>query len=301
MDEKISENSRNQSNFNQSRNPITNPYSYSQASSQSNNSQSFNHIPLNTNINSISEITMKENNFIDIPTPELLYKPSNVFASFMQDFCILMTFGICSPILSISITISSILTVLHYRIILGRFLYIRQSSLSQSSLIESSYQNNNRYNANNINSNDAAIIALENSLIGIPNLMILMVWPIVIISCLFISFLCWDISGDKIGWEKSIWAPSLALTILAVLWFFSSRFTVSWNLLEFISKHFDIELSSPENSKISSDAQQISDVQREYESSNRSSITSTLLSESKRPTIELSRPSYSLDFNQISS
>ena len=161
---------------------------------------------------------------------------------------------------------------------LGRFIYIRQSTSSQSSsssvfslsqpLVENdryclhnSITNNSNINptntnptttttssiplnSNNNNNNisnsdeDAAITALESSLSGLSNLMILMIRPIIWISCIFITFLCWDISGDSIGWERSLWVPFVTFTFLTLLWLGYSKLSYQWKSLEFISKLF---------------------------------------------------------------
>lgn len=43
--------------------------------------------------------------------------------------------------------------------------------------------------------------------------------PVIFTSCLFITLLCWDMVGDKMGWYKAIWVPLSEVSIVIVIWF----------------------------------------------------------------------------------
>jgi hypothetical protein len=137
----------------------------------------------------------------EFATPDLLFKPSRVFGSITQDFCVLFTFGLCSPILAVAVALNTTLTILHTKIIISRFISHRKLLQLQQRPLQ----------------DDDAVTALERSLsmsgIIARDDFLRMVWPIVWSSCFFIAFLGWEISGDSTGWKKSIWVPISAVMI----------------------------------------------------------------------------------------
>jgi hypothetical protein len=137
----------------------------------------------------------------EFATPELLFKPSRVFGSITQDFCVLFTFGLCSPVLALAVALHASLSIFQTRIMISRFVSHRQQ--------QGQPDGGHQYPVDG----DAAITALERSLCGISQGFLQMVWPIVWSSCFFVAFLGWEISGDSTGWENSIWVPISATAI----------------------------------------------------------------------------------------
>lgn len=43
-------------------------------------------------------------------------------------------------------------------------------------------------------------------------------WLTIVICCLFISLLSWEIVGDKKGWDGSYWIPLIGVGIMITLW-----------------------------------------------------------------------------------
>jgi hypothetical protein len=158
--------------------------------------------PMSAQSNQIIDGAMEQS---DLSTSELLYKPAKVFGSIAQDFCILFTFGLCSPVLALAVGLYSLISILHTRIMISRFVHLRQSSSLPGE------------------GEDEALSILERLLSGMVQDFHQMIWPIVWSSCFFIAFLCWEISGDSIGWEKSLWVPITTVLVAVAI-----HLTSSW-------------------------------------------------------------------------
>lgn len=62
------------------------------------------------------------------------------------------------------------------------------------------------------------LIELSEDVKNTINSIVMCKWLVVCTSCLFISILCWDMVGDKLGWEKASWVPIVGICILILLW-----------------------------------------------------------------------------------
>jgi hypothetical protein len=140
----------------------------------------------------------------EMATPELLYKPARVFGSITQDLCVFFTFGLCSPVLALAVGLYSTISILQTRIMISRFVSLRCQP--------SPYHEDE----------DHALIVLETSLLGMAQEFKEMVWPIVWASCFFVTFLCWEISGDSTSWEKSLWVPVTSIVLATTIYLMRS-------------------------------------------------------------------------------
>lgn len=169
----------------------------------------------------------------DLVRPNSIFKPSQTYGSIAQDICLLLTFGLCSPVLALAIAMHATLSSYHIRILITRFLYLQQSPPSPPS---------------SPSPPSIAIHALEKSLIGISNALSLMVWPIIWSSCFFIVFLCWEISGDAVGWKKSGWVPLTILILAVILYLVTTRPTFILKvelLVQYLENRFNIHVMNP--------------------------------------------------------
>jgi hypothetical protein len=53
-------------------------------------------------------------------------------------------------------------------------------------------------------------------------------WIPTVSSAVFFAFVCWDISGDAVGWKGSFWVPCLTLSLILVVWFIVLRGVASY-------------------------------------------------------------------------
>jgi hypothetical protein len=185
-----------------------------------------------------------------VPTAALLFKPAKIFGSVTQDFCVLLTFGLCSPILAMAVAVHSSLATTHTTLLISRFIYLRSHHRRDT------HHNHDTDTTATLDTHgDAAIDALELSLSHLSRGSYLrMVWPILWSSGLFVAFLCWEISGDTVGWEHSLWAPltvvamALAIHLLAISSQFSSASfaaSVSSQLISFLDQLLGSDSTPP--------------------------------------------------------
>lgn len=144
---------------------------------------------------SVSSVNSKD----PITSASMLFKRDNIAVSLMQHISLLITFGLCSPILGIAIVLVTCFSITQWSILIARFVIIRKE--------------------HNQTTKDEVLESL-NSIIGDTAVCFKsMLWIVLWTSCLFFAFLCWDISADVVGWIPSIWIPITAFLSLPLIWF----------------------------------------------------------------------------------
>ena len=127
-----------------------------------------------------------------------LFKRDNIAVALMQHISLLITFGLCSPVLGLAIVATTCFSITQWRILIARFVILRteQNQAIKDEVLES------------LSSivGDTAICFKS------------MLWIVLWTSCLFFVFLCWDISADAVGWIPSIWIPITAFLSLPLIW-----------------------------------------------------------------------------------
>lgn len=172
-------------------------------------------------------------------TPRVLYNGDNFANKFMQDIVVLITFGLCCPILCLAISLSIFLSILEFHCIIGYFISTKITHIKKISS-EIPLQNNNTnnntiaidLNDNELNlssnvisdlSNDILLQTIQYILSQIMKLCCDLVWIVIWTSCFFFIFLCWDIAGDEVGLENSIWVPIVAFGICLIGYFMNNK------------------------------------------------------------------------------
>lgn len=129
-----------------------------------------------------------------------------VTADILDHMLVLFTFGMCSPLLAMSIMVS--VSFKHYMwiMLLGRFVHTRvltRCTLEGGKVVE-----------------DWAIVALSKTCLPVPvlDLVSRSVWPIIWTSAVFFSFLCWDVAADQEGGLRALWAMGSVLCAPVVMW-----------------------------------------------------------------------------------
>jgi hypothetical protein len=147
------------------------------------------------------------------PTPRSLLTRDSMISKFVGDLLVLITFGLCCPLLGLAISISMTLNLLIHRGLIGRFLLAREDT-SASSGPTISAPSPSAIPA------DLALLALNQSLLDLDSSYYRLIWVVLWSSCFFIAFICWDIAGDKMGALESIWLPCLAVLFVLSLQIF---------------------------------------------------------------------------------
>jgi hypothetical protein len=132
-----------------------------------------------------------------IPTTSpLLFKRDNIAVSLMLHVALLLTFGLCSPILGLAIMIVTCLSITQWRILIARFVSLRSLHNKRLSLRKSQ---------------EDAVMSVLNRVVGDTAACFKsMLWAVLWMSCVFFAFLCWDIASDTVGWIQSCWIPVTA-------------------------------------------------------------------------------------------
>lgn len=158
--------------------------------------------------------------------PSMLYNTKTVVTfDILHNISVLFTFGLCSPFLTIIISLAMILKTNMWLILLGRFLNLfkfegsgrKVSDIAEDEVDEkiSAHKEKIPVSVTDIH---PALIALKEVCIPLEDVFRHSVWPIVWSSALFFSFLCWDLSADKAGWKEAIWIPCVAISFPVLMW-----------------------------------------------------------------------------------
>jgi hypothetical protein len=181
------------------------------------------------------------------PAPRLLLRMDTIMTGHMQDLLILLTFGLCCPLLALVIGASVLSSILNVRLMIGRFILLRHPALkdlspmsaqtnrssalmfrpsqpSSSSLILrptslrwSSPPSPSRPASLRVSQSDISLVALTTALSDLGRSYHQVLWVIVWSSCFFWTFLSWDIGGDEVGWTHCLWLPLLSPVYIALI------------------------------------------------------------------------------------
>jgi hypothetical protein len=165
----------------------------------------------------------------------------------ISNLTLLLSFGLCSPVLCGYITLSICVYLCCWLILIGRFVYFRMNWLlgSQSPFNAGSphwpfffshlyvlvVEAQNRDQKSN---DDPFLCLLNHQLRGANSSLLICKWPVTLTSCFFVTLLAWDMAGDKGGWFQALWVlmGGVAITIAIWLWGQLIQFRVlSWTHL----------------------------------------------------------------------
>jgi hypothetical protein len=59
---------------------------------------------------------------------------------------------------------------------------------------------------------------LDQQLQGVHASLLVCKWPVTLMSCFFVTLLCWDMAGDKGGWAQALWVPIVGVVVSLVIW-----------------------------------------------------------------------------------
>ena len=158
-----------------------------------------------------------------------IIKSDRTLSTFMHHISILLTFGMCCPVLSFLICCVILLSAVQWHILLSRFVFLRLKKLgywgedhdsSVLAAVSSVIGNRPNYPASegltgsvDMKSSGYDVLklhtlnVLEETLRGGSRVCSYCIWPVVHITCLFYGLLCWDMASDEAGWKYTIWIP----------------------------------------------------------------------------------------------
>jgi hypothetical protein len=65
---------------------------------------------------------------------------------------------------------------------------------------------------------DPLLHLLDQQLKGVHCSLLVCKWPVTLMSCFFVTMLCWDMAGDKGGWLQALWVPIVGAVMALVIW-----------------------------------------------------------------------------------
>jgi hypothetical protein len=138
-----------------------------------------------------------------------LYPVEAIVDSLIQHSIIFFSFGLCSPFLTLAIAITFWLIIVRWKVLLTR-------GLLKLEVLQRDHPNLSP----EVDSLASSLHHLTSSLL--PSLRSKL-WIPTVSSCIFFAFVCWDISGDAVGWENSIWVPCVTISLAILLWVMTLR------------------------------------------------------------------------------
>jgi hypothetical protein len=183
-----------------------------------------------------------------------LIKPHQIVSNVVNNVILLLSFGLCSPVLGCYITLSTCATLWCWLMLIGRFVFrctrldlvadhhpnllgpmslqTEQNPISADSVscAREIREEKGDEKPPNILPIGAALKCQSLSLLnqqlrGVSSSLTVCKWPVVLTSCLFVTLFSWDMVGDEVGWEAGLWVPVVGAMMLLLVWIWD-RFLV---------------------------------------------------------------------------
>jgi hypothetical protein len=188
-----------------------------------------------------------------------LINPHQIISNVVSNLILLLSFGLCSPVLACYITLSTCVTAWCWVMMVGRFVACRLdvAPLSETTpkelhcatnpisgigsetdvhqegaVVDHAPRDDDKGDACH-QTVDPFLTLLDHQLRGVNSSLVVCKWPIIFTSCFFVTMLCWDMVGDEVGWEQGLWVPIAGVLMLLTVWI--------WDHLLF-SKMIDLNL-----------------------------------------------------------
>jgi hypothetical protein len=139
-----------------------------------------------------------------------------VYADILNQLIVLLSFGLCSPMLAAAVSLAFGFKMLMWRMLLGRFVHYRMRLANMArEKQDDGHTINIEYDTK---INDLAIDALADATVDFVSVFEMCLWPLLMSSAVFFAIICWDIAGDEVGSEASMWVPVLVGAIPLCFW-----------------------------------------------------------------------------------
>jgi hypothetical protein len=194
-----------------------------------------------------SELTVNEK-------PILLVNPHEIISTMMNNLVLLLSFGLCSPVLCCYIALSICVHLSCWLILIGRFICLRidflaSPQLSSAGLFPLSHLSFDLLPLSFVESGhkeiteDQLLLLLDQQLCGVHSSLLVCKWPIILTSCFFATLLCWDVAGDQGGWFSALWVPIVGVVMAMLIWVWD-RVLISGAIWDCYQRFFSSLLSS---------------------------------------------------------
>lgn len=133
--------------------------------------------------------------------PSLLLNPKSILCfDVLSNLNVILTFGLCSPILAFA-AMCAVLAKMHmWRLLVGRF----------TRELIGDHDSDGGCNL--------ALLVLGDMHFPLMRVLRRSFWLIAVSSSVFFSFVCWDIASDDVGWRQALWLPITTLCFPVLLW-----------------------------------------------------------------------------------
>jgi hypothetical protein len=155
--------------------------------------------------------------------PGRLIEPYRLVTSVVENLMLFLSFGLCCPSLSVSITINIALQLSCSLMLIGRFVFsccVDDTTLGgslSSDQVCFVRDKRSRTIVGNREEGDILINLLAHQLDGVNTSLLVCKWPLIFTSCSFVTVLCWDMVGDQVGWYEALWVPAAGVVMVGML------------------------------------------------------------------------------------
>jgi hypothetical protein len=143
-------------------------------------------------------ITDDWSNYDEQSLSRKLMKVDNIICELLHHIGILLTFGLCCPVLAIAISTYVSIYVLVLLLVLGRFMM---------------WLDNNK-----ADSHASISVALEMASRDVGLYVGNCMWEVVFMTSGFFALLCWDMASDRTYWKHAVWVAVTALVTPMIMW-----------------------------------------------------------------------------------
>ena len=157
--------------------------------------------------------------------PDALFKIRTVLCNdVLNNWLLLLTFGLCSPILAFAIVCCVLLKLALWLVLVGRFtkcvLQDSDHTFASAVIDKAQHPLPSERGVVDDHSGGAVCFALSSlAQIYVPLYSVLTssFWRLAWCSGLFVALLSWDMAADEVGWLQSLWVPVFPLLVVLVL------------------------------------------------------------------------------------
>lgn len=188
----------------------------------------------------------------------------------LNNLVLLLSFGLCSPVLCCYIALSTYVHLCSWLILIGRFVCFRRDHLvaRRSSSPSSGPPIFGIFlilQTDSMIVEDQLLLLLNRQLQGVNTSLLICKWPVMITSCFFVTLLAWDLASDRVGWFQALWVPVVGFAILMVLWVWDYLSISNGSCSRFVSAQA-VHSSLPNNHQLEQELP-LSNLSQEFRSS----------------------------------
>jgi hypothetical protein len=177
-----------------------------------------------------------------VSVPYRLLRPSQIISTTMNQIIVLLSFGLCSPVLCCYITLSLCANLCCWLMLIGRFvsfpravpavilpsptptgyhsatLVLTPSLTTLFPAEKAACDSSNLQPPHVLEDYALAMSYLNQQLHRVNSHLLVCKWPVIITSTCFVTLLCWEMAGDRGGWSQALWAPIMGVVLFAMVW-----------------------------------------------------------------------------------